>query len=317
MWSSWALLLPIQWGDYKGVLRISIVGKDIPPLMSRRVLKVMDVDLQMGKDQAVIHSMGSVTTSLSEMEEGHVAIQTCNFDDQKPEYEGSCVQACHDGAEVSVEGSLCVMYESSEAFICEFEREVAPSLYKEMEEREETWETVNEESAESEENTRGSQREDAESEVLCGVCETLHKTASELESKIADEAGTGTGQTEAGPKVTQLKVEGVGEQVRLSWNWDGPEATFEIFRNGDSLAIITEYGFTDTPLLSGSTDYTVKPIIDDKPLNSGAATLEGFIVESVDPKSNEVSTTGGLITGLVFILISIGSIAMVFFERRD
>ena len=124
-------------------------------------------------------------------------------------------------------------------------------------------------------------------------------------------------QTEAGPKVTQLKVEGVGEQVRLSWNWDGPEATFEIFRNGDSLAIITEYGFTDTPLLSGSTDYTVKPIIDDKPLNSGAATLEGFIVESVDPKSNEVSTTGGLITGLVFILISIGSIAMVFFERRD
>ncbi len=124
-------------------------------------------------------------------------------------------------------------------------------------------------------------------------------------------------QTEAGPKITQLKAQGDGEQVQLSWNWEGPEATFEIFRNGDSLSIISEYGFTDTPLLSGPTDYTVKPIIGDKTLNSGATSVEGFIVESIDPKSNEVSTTGGLITGLVFILISLGSIAMVFFERRD
>ena len=124
-------------------------------------------------------------------------------------------------------------------------------------------------------------------------------------------------QTEAGPKITQLKAQSDGEQVQLSWNWDGPEATFEIFRNGDSLSIISEYGFADTPLLSGPTDYTVKPIIDDRTINSGATTVEGFIVESIDPKSNEVSTTGGLITGLVFILISLGSIAMVFFERRD
>ena len=98
-------------------------------------------------------------------------------------------------------------------------------------------------------------------------------------------------QTEVGPKVSQLKVEGDGEQVRLSWNWDGPVATFEIFRNGDSLSIISEYGFTDTPLLSGSTDYTVKPIIDDRTINSGANTVEGFIVDSVDPKSSDVSVT--------------------------
>jgi len=124
-------------------------------------------------------------------------------------------------------------------------------------------------------------------------------------------------QTEVGPKVSQLKVEGDGEQVRLSWNWDGPVATFEIFRNGDSLSIISEYGFTDTPLLSGSTDYTVKPIIDDRTINSGANTVEGFIVDSVDPKSSDVSVTGGLITGIIFIAISFGTLAMVFFDRRD
>ena len=124
-------------------------------------------------------------------------------------------------------------------------------------------------------------------------------------------------QTEAGPKIIQLKAQSDGEQVQLTWNWDGPEATFEIFRNGDSLSIISEYGFTDTPLLSGSTDYTVKPIIDGKIINSGASSVEGFIVEPVEPKSSQVSSTGGLITGLVFILISLGTLAMVFIDRRD
>lgn len=124
-------------------------------------------------------------------------------------------------------------------------------------------------------------------------------------------------QTEAGPKITQLKAQSDGEQVQLTWNWDGPEATFEIFRNGDSLSIISEYGFTDTPLLSGSTDYTVKPIIDGKIINSGASSVEEFIVEPVEPKSSQVSSTGGLITGLVFILISLGTLTMVFIDRRD
>ena len=124
-------------------------------------------------------------------------------------------------------------------------------------------------------------------------------------------------QTEAGPKVSQLVVEGQGEQVRLSWDWNGPNATFEIFRNGDSLSIISEYGFTDIPLLSGPTDYTVKPIIDDRTINSGAITVEGFIVDSIDPKSNDVSTTGGLITGILFITISFGTLVMAFVDRRD
>ena len=124
-------------------------------------------------------------------------------------------------------------------------------------------------------------------------------------------------QTEAGPKVSQLMVEGQGEQVRLSWDWNGPNATFEIFRNGDSLSIISEYGFTDIPILSGPTDYTVKPIIDDRTINSGAITVEGFIVDSIDPKSNDVSTTGGLITGILFITISFGTLVMAFVDRRD
>ena len=47
------------------------------------------------------------------------------------------------------------------------------------------------------------------------------------------------------------------------------------------------------------------------------SSVEGFIVDSIDPKSNDVSTTGGLITGILFITISFGTLVMAFVDRRD
>jgi hypothetical protein len=124
-------------------------------------------------------------------------------------------------------------------------------------------------------------------------------------------------QTEAGPKVTSLEADSMQEQVRLSWSWSGPEATFEILRNGDSITVISELEFVDTPLISGPTDYTIRPIIDGQGLHSGSSTIEGFMVETIEPTENSVSTTGGLVTGLLFIILSIGSLSLIFIDRRD
>ena len=124
-------------------------------------------------------------------------------------------------------------------------------------------------------------------------------------------------QTEAGPKVTSLEADSMQEQVRLSWSWSGPEATFEILRNGDSITVISELEFVDTPLISGPTDYTIRPIIDGQGLHSGSSTIEGFMVETIEPTESSVSTTGGLITGLLFIILSIGSLSLIFIDRRD
>jgi len=124
-------------------------------------------------------------------------------------------------------------------------------------------------------------------------------------------------QTEAGPKVTSLEAYSMQEQVRLSWSWSGPEATFEILRNGDSITVISELEFVDTPLISGPTDYTIRPIIDGQGLHSGSSTIEGFMVETIEPTESSVSTTGGLITGLLFIILSIGSLSLIFIDRRD
>ena len=124
-------------------------------------------------------------------------------------------------------------------------------------------------------------------------------------------------QTEAGPKVTSLEAESVQQQVKLSWAWSGPEATFEILRNGDSITVISELEFIDTPLLSGPTDYTIRPIIDGNGLHSGSSSIEGFLVETVEPAGDSVSSTGGLITGILFITLSIGSLSLIFIDRRD
>ena len=124
-------------------------------------------------------------------------------------------------------------------------------------------------------------------------------------------------QTEVGPKVTSLEAESMQEQVELSWSWSGPEATFEILRNGDSITVISELEFVDTPLISGPTDYTIRPIIDGQGLHSGSSSIEGFMVETIEPAESSISTTGGLITGIIFIMLSIGSLSLIFIDRRD
>ncbi len=139
---------------------------------------------------------------------------------------------------------------------------------------------------------------------------------------VYDELGasgftTSNFQTEPGPKVESLTAISNGEKVELSWNWGGPNATFEILRNGASIAIISETNFVDSPLISGFTDYMIVPIIDQNGLNAGSATLDDFLVEPVNLESNNVSSTGGLISGIIFVLISLGALGLAFFERRD
>jgi len=139
---------------------------------------------------------------------------------------------------------------------------------------------------------------------------------------VYDELGgsgytSSTFQTGVGPKVKVLTAESEQANVKLEWQWNGPEATFEVLRNGASISTISETSFTDYPLISGPTDYTVRPIIDGNKLYEGSSNIEGFMVETVEPTSNSISSSGGLITGILFVLISLGTLALSFTNRRD
>ena len=103
----------------------------------------------------------------------------------------------------------------------------------------------------------------------------------------------------------------------LEWEWQGPEAEFSISRNGVEIGKVSQNEFKDKPILSGPTDYTVSPIIDDQRLVGGSATIFGFEVENTVEQASGLSETGGLYIGLTFLLVSITVAALGILSRRE
>ena len=128
---------------------------------------------------------------------------------------------------------------------------------------------------------------------------------------------TTTIQTTKGPSVSSLQASNNGNNVVLEWEWQGPEAEFSISRNGIEIGKVSQNEFKDKPILSGPTDYTVSPIIDDQRLVGGSATIFGFEVENTVEQASGLSETGGLYIGLTFLLVSITVAALGILSRRE
>jgi hypothetical protein len=105
--------------------------------------------------------------------------------------------------------------------------------------------------------------------------------------------------------------------IDFTWAYDGPNASFSIERNGIVLDSVTELNYVDTPLTSGDTVYTIRPIIEGVALQDGASsTVTVQVPATIDSTSSE----GGLsasILGIVLLLIGVGSLSLIFLERRD
>ena len=123
-------------------------------------------------------------------------------------------------------------------------------------------------------------------------------------------------QTTQGPSVSALKAVNDGTQVVLSWQWNGPDAQFIILRNGIEVGQVSGYQFTDKPVLSGSTEYIVKPIVDDQRLIEGSMTIADFPVQITSQPAEGLSETGGFLIGIILLLIGFATALLGLLRRR-
>jgi len=120
-----------------------------------------------------------------------------------------------------------------------------------------------------------------------------------------------------GPVVTELEASVDGQTVNLEWTYDGPNATFNIERNGAIVATVATLEYSDEPLISGQTSYTVRPVIDGLSLQSGSsASTVVEVMPAVETANSQVSFSGSVI-GFLLVFLGAGALGLVLFERRD
>ena len=108
-----------------------------------------------------------------------------------------------------------------------------------------------------------------------------------------------------------------GQLVDLTWAYDGPNASFSIERNGIVIDSVNDLHYADIPLTSGDTVYTIRPIIDGVALQDGASlTVTVQVPATTDSTSSEGGLSGSIL-GFVLLFIGVGSLSLMFLERRD
>jgi hypothetical protein len=120
-----------------------------------------------------------------------------------------------------------------------------------------------------------------------------------------------------GPMITDFNAESKGKSVVLEWDWDGPNATFNILRNGVSVGTTVSQSFTDMPLFAGETSYSIQPQIGDETLVAGTSSSQSVLLEPAAAEAPGPSSTGGFISGIVFLLIGFAATGFALMERRD
>ena len=120
-----------------------------------------------------------------------------------------------------------------------------------------------------------------------------------------------------GPVISDFDAESKGKSVVLEWAWEGPNATFNILRNGVSIGTTTSQSFTDMPLFAGETSYSIQPQIGDEPLVAGVSSSQIVLLEPAAVDAPGPSSAGGLVSGIVFLLIGFAASGFAFMGRRD
>ena len=120
-----------------------------------------------------------------------------------------------------------------------------------------------------------------------------------------------------GPVISDFDAESKGKLVVLEWTWNGPDATFNILRNGVSVGTTASQSFTDAPLFAGETSYSIQPQIGDEPLVAGVSLSQIVLLETAAVEAPGPSSIGGLVSGIVFLLIGFAASGFALMGRRD
>lgn len=140
-----------------------------------------------------------------------------------------------------------------------------------------------------------------------------------LTLQIVDDLGgiglaTKTIEVVNGPHVSNITSIQNGQQVELSWQWDGAQSQFSVIRNGNIIATTNQTSFTDTPTFSGETSYLIQPIVDGRHLDAGSESSP-IIVESSFKEIQSTNDFGGIILGFIMLILSLITVAMGYLNR--
>ena len=142
-----------------------------------------------------------------------------------------------------------------------------------------------------------------------------------LTLQIVDDLGgiglaTKTIEVVNGPHVSNIATVQNGEEVELSWQWDGPQSEFSIIRNGNIIATTNQTSFVDIPIFSGDNSYSIQPVIDGRQLDAGSDS-SSTTVESSFKELQSTNDTAGMILGLVMLILSLTVAGAGYLNRGD
>ncbi len=142
-----------------------------------------------------------------------------------------------------------------------------------------------------------------------------------LTLQIVDDLGgiglaTKTIEVVNGPHVSNIATVQNGEEVELSWQWDGPQSEFSIIRNGNSIATTNQTSFVDIPIFSGDNSYSIQPVIDGRQLDAGSDS-SATTVESSFKELQSTNDTAGLVLGLIMLISSLIAAGTGYLNRGD
>jgi hypothetical protein len=142
-----------------------------------------------------------------------------------------------------------------------------------------------------------------------------------LTLQIVDDLGgiglaTKTIEVVNGPHVSNIVTVQNGEEVELSWQWDGPQSQFSVIRNGNIIATTNQTSFVDIPIFSGDNSYSIQPVIDGRQLDAGSDSST-TTVESSFKELQSTNDTAGMILGLVMLILSLTVAGAGYLNRGD
>ena len=142
-----------------------------------------------------------------------------------------------------------------------------------------------------------------------------------LTLQIVDDLGgiglaTKTIEVVNGPHVSNIVTVQNGEEVELSWQWDGPLSEFSIIRNGNIIVTTNQTSFVDTPIFSGDNSYSIQPVIDGRQLDAGSDS-SSTTVESSFKELQSTNDTAGLVLGLIMLISSLIVAGTGYLNRGD
>ena len=120
-----------------------------------------------------------------------------------------------------------------------------------------------------------------------------------------------------GPTISNLEASPIGQDITLSWAYEGPNATFNIERNGAVIATVDSLMYSDEPLVAGETTYTIRPVLDGVAMQDGSTDTVLIQVEPVIEPVDSSTPLSASLLGFFLLLIGVAALGYLLMVRRE